>query len=164
MIEKIYYIDRRTGEKKEEKVYFESTLRFLYGSLFGKFVGKLVANLPLFSKFFGWWQRRGRTKKNIAPFISKYEVNHLEFDQTPDQYLSFDAFFIRKLKEGARPLASGVVIPADGRYLFYQNISSCDGFVVKGKKFSLARLLDSPLLAQAYDHGSMAIARLCPSD
>jgi phosphatidylserine decarboxylase len=61
-------------------------------------------------------------------------------------------------------MAEGVIIPADGRYLFYQNMADCDGFIVKGKKFFLEKLLGSASLAQTYARGSMAIARLCPSD
>lgn len=127
-------------------------------------MGIPLARLPFFSKFFGWWQRLPFTKKKIIPFIYKYEVDSSEFAHTPDLYCSFDAFFTRKLKENIRVLAEGVIAPADGRYLFYQNISICDGFVVKGKKFSLEKLLGSSSLASQYAHGSMAIARLCPSD
>ena len=56
------------------------------------------------------------------------------------------------------------VIPADGRYLFYPEVSKAEGFVVKGKKFDLKSLLQDAHLAKAYEHGSMVIARLCPSD
>ena len=67
-------------------------------------------------------------------------------------------------KKEARPLGSGPIVPADGRYLFYQNVATCDGFIVKGKKFSLETLVGSSAVASAYAEGSMAIARLCPSD
>lgn len=164
MIKKILYIDRRGGDEREEKVYFESALRFLYGSRLGRFLNKWIISLPVCSKFFGWLQRLPYTRKRIAPFILKYGVNEAELDQAPHLYGSFDAFFTRRLKEGARPLAPGIVAPADGRYLFYQDLSLCDGFVVKGKKFSLERLIGSAPLAEKYETGSMAIARLCPSD
>ena len=48
--------------------------------------------------------------------------------------------------------------------LVYQNIDKVDGFVVKGKKFSIAKLLQNNLLAASYEGGSMMIARLCPTD
>jgi phosphatidylserine decarboxylase len=163
-VDKIYYIDRRTGEKKEEKVYFEGALRFLYGSRLGKLLTEPLARLPIFSKLWGWCQRLASTRKKITPFILQYDVDPTEFEKPVEEYGSFDAFFTRKLKNGVRPLAAGAVIPADGRYLFYQNIESCEGFVVKGKKFSLEQLLKSSSLAKQYARGSMAIARLCPSD
>jgi phosphatidylserine decarboxylase len=39
-----------------------------------------------------------------------------------------------------------------------------DGFIVKGKKFSLETLLQDSDLAKQYANGSMVIARLCPTD
>jgi phosphatidylserine decarboxylase len=164
VIEKIYYIDRRSKKKMEEKIYFEAMLRFLYGSFFGKLIGKPIAYLSFFSKFLGWWQRRSFTKKKIEPFILKYGIYADEFEKNSSSFASFDDFFSRRLKKTARPLSEGAVIPADGRYLFYQDISSCNGFVVKNKKFSLEKLLNDSNLAQKYQTGSMAIARLCPSD
>lgn len=161
---KIYLIDRQTGEKKEELIYFGSILRFLYGSLLGKILGKCISIVPFFSHFSGWWQRRSLTRRHIAPFINKYCLNSTEFEKKPEEYASFDAFFTRKLKKEARPLADGVILPADGRYLVYQNVATCDGFVVKGKKFSLKKLLGNPKLAQHYAEGSMTIARLAPCD
>ena len=161
---RIFYIDRQSGETKEEQIYFESALRFLYGSYLGKLACKPIATLPIFSKFFGWWQSLSISKRKIAPFVSKFGIDPSEFKQTIDQYDSFNDFFTRQLKKEARPLASGAVIPADGRYLFYQNIATCDGFVIKGKKFSLEKLLGSAILANRYAEGSMAIARLAPID
>lgn len=161
---RIYFIDRKTKVLKEEIIYFEPALRFLYGSPLGKFFNLSIAHCALCSKITGWWQRLPFTKRKIAPFVQKYALDPSEFEKPLNDYSSFDAFFIRKLKKEARPLAEGAILPADGRYLFYQNIASCDGFVVKGKKFSLEKLLANRELANSYAQGSMAIARLAPCD
>jgi phosphatidylserine decarboxylase len=162
--DKIYFIDRITGQKTEEPIYFESALRFLYGSWFGKLVGWLLANFSLFSTLFGWWQRLSFSKKKILPFIQKYGLEASEFAESLTAYHSFDAFFTRKLKQTARPLALDAIIPADGRYLFYPNVAECDGFIVKGKKFSLETLLGDIQLAALFQFGSMVIGRLAPTD
>ncbi|MCC5832744.1 MAG: phosphatidylserine decarboxylase [Chlamydiales bacterium] len=160
----LLYIDRTTGETKQEAIYGESVLRFLYGSAFGRFVAKILSSTPLFSRLYGWWQTLSFTKSKIAPFVKKYAIDSAEFEKPLNAYPSFNAFFTRKLKPGVRPLADGIVLPADGRYLFYQNIAECDGIVVKGKKFELAQLLQDRELADAYQEGSMVLARLCPTD
>ncbi len=160
----IRYIDRQSGEERIEKVYCEPAIRFLYGSAFGRFFARIVAGVPLFSKLYGWWQSLPLTKRKIAPFVKKFELDPSEFALPLSAYSSFNAFFTRKLKPDARPISSGLILPADGRYFFYQNIATCAGFIVKGKKFSLARLLGDPALAPSYANGSMILARLCPTD
>ncbi len=162
--EKKYYIDRRTGELREEPIYCEAALRFLYGSKIGMSVGKLLAELPIFSRFLGWWYRRSWTKKKILPFVAQHGIDATECEKPIESYPSFDAFFVRTLKKESRPLAKGPIIPADGRYLFYQDAGACEDFVVKDKKFSIKKLVGLDSVANAYSQGSMVIARLSPSD
>ncbi|MCH9626828.1 MAG: Phosphatidylserine decarboxylase proenzyme 2 [Chlamydiales bacterium] len=160
----IRYLDRQSGELRTEKVYCEPAIRFLYGSPFGRFFARIVAGVPLFSKLYGWWQSLPLTKGKIAPFVKKFELDPGEFELPLSAYSSFNAFFTRKLKPEARPIGNGLILPADGRYFFYQNIETCDGFVVKGKKFSLEQILGDRALAHSYASGSMILARLCPTD
>jgi phosphatidylserine decarboxylase len=168
----LLYIDRLSRKICVEKVYGGALLQFLYGNskatnYAGKHFAYLLAKTAAFSKFFGWWKRQRWTKREVLPFIENYEVDPWEFAEAPASFHCFNDFFIRKLKPSARPIAEGdnvAIIPADGRYLFYQDVSLADGFVVKGKKFSLETFLDDAELAKKYQHGSMAIARLCPSD
>lgn len=168
----IIYLDRTTGNKEVEKVYGNTFLRFLYGDgLFSKLFGvplqHILSRIPFFSAFYGYLQNRPYSKKKVAPFIKNFDVKVAEFEQKPENFRSFNDFFIRKLKPEARPIASGddiAVIPADGRYYFYSHIDETEGFVVKGEKFHLSSLLDDAALASHYDRGAMIIARLCPAD
>lgn len=169
----ILFIDRSSHEKKIEKVYGAQALELFYGSqkspfkrIFGSILKNMITRLPFFSWGYGVLQKNPLSKKKIIPFIKEYEVDSSEF-QDPTSFSSFNDFFIRKLKPEARPIVSGnnrAAIPADGRYFFYQDISTCDGFIVKGKKFDLAKLLQDNHIAQKYAKGSMVMARLCPVD
>lgn len=128
---------------------------------------EIVSRVSLFSKAYGWWQSQPWTKSKVEPFIEKYHINDSEFVRRASSFKSFNDFFTRKLKTQARPIdgrRNVAVIPADARYWFYQDISEVDGFVVKGKKFDIGKLLNDSRLAEKYAKGSMAIARLCPSD
>jgi phosphatidylserine decarboxylase len=167
----IYYINRLTGLMEQEKVFGASAVNFVYGDgLLSRSVGTplgFIVRTSLFSALMGWWQRLPMTEKNIAPFIKEYGIDIAEFAEDPSTFHSFNDFFIRHLKPSARPMAPGddvAVIPADGRYYFYQRVDQCEGFVVKGEKFCLGALLRNDQLAQQYAKGSMVIARLCPSD
>lgn len=159
-------INRQNGEAFKEKVYFEGIIRFFYGkNRLGRWLAHITATFPLFSRFFGFLQKQPFSKRKIAPFIKKYGVDTSEFLNSVDTFDSFNDFFIRKLKSEARPLATTeAIIPADGRFLFYQDSEACDGFVIKGEKFSLATLLGSKALAKEYLGASMVIGRLCPTD
>lgn len=164
MKEPLIYIDRTTGELREEKVYHGTLLNFLYQNPFGKIFAHLISGNALFSRFYGWLQNFSFTKRKIAPFVKKFGINANEFELPIGAYPSFNAFFTRKLKREVRPLAKGFILPADGRYLFYQNLAECDSFVVKGKKFLLSELLKDGERAKAYLKGTMVLIRLCPSD
>lgn len=168
----IVYIDRKTGRKEVEKVYKNEALRFLYGDhwlsqYMSAAILPMIAKLPYFSQFYGFLQKQSSSAKKIRPFIHHFEVDESEFLDSVDSFSCFNDFFIRKLKPGARPIALGsnvAIIPADGRYYCYPDISQTDGFIVKGKKFCLEELLQSQELAKVYAEGSMVLARLCPSD
>jgi len=167
MKDTIRYIERSTGKLELEKVFGEQAIRFLYNHSFGSRLNRFIARTPLISKAFGWWQKQFWTRRAVIPFIEAYDVDADEFLDSPNSYRSFNDFFIRKLKPESRPIdqnTESAVMPADGRYLFFQNIAHTEGYIVKGKKFSLQSLLGDEELANQYARGSMVIARLCPTD
>lgn len=171
----IVYIDRETKKQEIEMIYGAQALQFLYGDSFlNKTVGKvmltLVSKSRCFSYLFGLWQKSPWTTRRIAPFIKKFNMNSDEFLQPIESYKSFNDFFIRKLKSEARPIAQNqgdkviAIIPADGRYLFFPRIHEAEGFLIKGEKFDLGKLLGDNNLSAKYEEGTMVIARLCPTD
>lgn len=168
----IIVYDRITRKSFVESVYKEGYLHFLYGNTLisrtlGRFILHLFVKKSLFSKLYGLIQKLPYSRKNIAPFIEKFQVDASEFISPPSCYKSFNDFFIRKLKPESRPIFSGerhAIIPADGRYLFYSDVQDCPFFSMKGKTFSLLSLLKDKNIAEKYSRASMVIARLCPYD
>lgn len=164
----VIYRERYTNQLVQEKIFGEKILRFLYSdSKIGKMLRHLISRSPIWSRLYGWWQKRSWTKHKVAPFIEKYDMDASEFVKSIPEFDSFNDFFIRKLKKEARPIASSdevLIMPADARYLAIPNITHSDGFIVKGEKFSLKSLLQDDSLAEGYEHGTMIMARLCPTD
>lgn len=168
----IRYIDRISRQEKTEQVYGKAFLEALYGSswksrILSMLFLPLFARLKFLSHLYGWFQKSKLSKSKINPFIRMYQIDTSEFLDPLDSFQSFNDFFIRKLKPSARPVASGndiAILPADGRYLVYENIHATLGFWIKGHKFSLEELLHNSTLAHKYTHGSMVIARLAPVD
>lgn len=163
----IEVVDRLTQTKETEKIYGGKSLHLLYTPPFSFFLQPLICRSAWVSQFYGWLQSKPKSQKKILPFIKKFEINTEEFTDPVETFRSFNDFFIRKLKPSARPIDSNpqkIIMPADGRYLFYPNIQETDGFVVKNQKFNLSSLLQDPQLAAKYEQGSLVIARLCPTD
>ncbi len=160
----IRYFDRQTKELQTEDVYGGFFLSFLYENPFGKIILPLVARSALFSKFYGWLQKRSASKRKVVPFVTKYQVDSSEFARQLDEFTSFNDFFTRKLKDGVRPLGKNAVLPADGRYLVIPNLRHAEGIWVKGKHFDLGELLQDETLSEKYRDGALLIARLCPVD
>ncbi len=168
----IIFFDRKTKKEEKEKVYGEFFIKLFYGSgavrrFFSFLLLPFFARLHFVSKFYGAFQKSAISRFKIKPFVQTYEIDASEFLDPVDSFASFNDFFIRKLKPECRPIAAGrntAILPADARYLVFQNIEEADGFWVKGKKFSLGELLGDGSLAKSYENGAMVIARLCPVD
>lgn len=84
---------------------------------------------------------------------------------------TFNEFFYRKLKEDARPVTNPndpgtIVSGADCRMMAFASITEATKLWIKGREFSVARLLGEAYREQAtrYNGGSLAIFRLAPQD
>lgn len=162
----IQYINRATGQIETEEVWKEELIRYFYGpTSLAKLLLYPLSGLPLISRLAGYYQTLPFTKKDIVPFITRYKIDATEFLEPVSSFSCFNDFFIRKLKPEARPISKDfAIIPADGRYLFYENIDTCPYIRVKGSKFTLSELLGSADLAKEFEGGSALIGRLCPTD
>jgi phosphatidylserine decarboxylase len=104
----------------------------------------------------------------IKHFIQRFHVN-MEEAAEPDyeKYQSFNKFFTRALRDGARTIAEGrcVISPADGAISQLGIIR--DGRIIqaKGQDFSVVELLAGhETLAHHFDEGSFTTIYLSPRD
>ncbi len=165
--EPIQFFNRRTGRLETEQIYGEGPLRWLYSSTSGRIALNAVAKRAFFSHLYGFAMDAARSTARIDPFIRTYGLDPEQFLLKPDAFASFNEFFCRELKPGARPVdqtPGAVVFPADGRHLAVPDVSAMDGFFVKGQKFDLPAFLGSPALAEKYARGTLVLSRLCPVD
>ncbi len=103
----------------------------------------------------------------IRRFIARYGVNMNEAaNPDPAAYPSFNEFFTRPLREGARPLADAAFIcPVDGAVSQCGPIAADQIFQAKGHSYSIAALLggDDSECAR-YENGAFATLYLSPRD
>ncbi|GAB4040118.1 MAG: archaetidylserine decarboxylase [Rubrivivax sp.] len=103
----------------------------------------------------------------IRWFIARYGVNMAEAEQPdPAAYPTFNQFFTRALKPGARPLASADwVCPVDGAISQFGAIEDGQIFQAKGHCYSATALVGGDAaLAAHFQRGSFATLYLSPRD
>jgi phosphatidylserine decarboxylase len=103
----------------------------------------------------------------IRWFVKRYNVNMAEA-ANPDiaSYPTFNEFFTRPLKPGARPLAAAAFIcPVDGAISQFGPIEKDQIFQAKGHSYSTTALVGGDAqLAAEFDNGSFATLYLSPRD
>ncbi len=105
----------------------------------------------------------------IRSIVSLYGVNMAEAKfQNLDHYASFNDFFTRELKEGARPMSQdsdAIVCPADGAVSQAGSVQEGKIFQAKGHHYTALELLGGDVeRAEAFKNGSFATIYLSPKD
>ena len=109
----------------------------------------------------------GVTQAAISRFVAHYGVDMSEAAE-PDitRYASFNDFFTRALRAGARPLADAdYVCPVDGAISQFGAIERDQIFQAKGHHYSTCALLaGDAALAAEFENGQFATIYLSPKD
>jgi phosphatidylserine decarboxylase len=104
---------------------------------------------------------------SIRAFVRAYDVDLNEAVVPDGGFDSFDAFFTRELRSGARTpdlRPNAIVSPADGRLEDLGPIDPDARFRVKGFEYTVAELLGSEAEAAAFHGGIFFIVYLSPRD
>jgi phosphatidylserine decarboxylase len=103
----------------------------------------------------------------IRKFVAHYRVDMSEAAE-PDieRYATFNEFFTRPLRQGARPIAPApFVCPVDAAISQFGPIEHDQIFQAKGHSYSTRALLGGDqALARRFDHGHFATLYLAPRD
>ena len=157
----VEYIDRATGEKVVEAVLGDKALRFAYETLLGRTLWCVLFGSRRVSAWLGRRYDRPESRGRIAALTSLPGCRWEEAAKPVSEYESFNAFFTRRLKPGARPLGEGLTSPADGRVRLYLDADADSPFPLKGATRSLRTVFDGEAPAGRYD---IAVVRLAPVD
>ncbi|KTD66343.1 archaetidylserine decarboxylase [Legionella spiritensis] len=103
----------------------------------------------------------------IKRFIAKYGVDMSEArEENPENYPTFNDFFIRRLKSGIRPIAdASVVSPVDGIVSELGSVKQGQLLQAKGRFYDVGEFLGcEPALFQPFINGCFATLYLSPKD
>jgi phosphatidylserine decarboxylase len=98
-------------------------------------------------------------------YCRAYQVNMDEAEGHLGSYPSFDAFFTRPLKKGARRISPDpVVSPSDGKLSCLGRIDTGAQIHVKGQLYEAGELIGDEQDAKRYSGGQFAVVYLAPGD
>lgn len=105
----------------------------------------------------------------VADAVQRFYVSAFDVDMSEalesGPYPSFDAFFTRPLRAGARPIAEvALVSPADGLLSASGPVDAHARIRVKSQAYEVAELVGDPADAKRYRGGSFAVVYLSPRD
>lgn len=167
--------DRITGQINEERmsVYVRLGIRLLYKGLKSrdmekKRIRKLLKGLSFKQ---GVKFDDPASKAEIVKFIQFHQLDMTEVKYPIESFKTFNEFFYRELKPDARPCSAPdnpriIVSPADSRSVVFNRMDEATKIWVKGREFTIERLLGSayPEDAKRYTNGALGIFRLAPQD
>ncbi|KAL2071140.1 hypothetical protein VTL71DRAFT_12375 [Oculimacula yallundae] len=167
--------DRITGQINEERmsVYVRLGIRLLYKGLKSrdmekKRIRKLLRGLSFKQ---GVKYDDPASASEIQSFINFHQLDMSEVLLPIEKFKSFNEFFYRQLKPDARPCSAPdnpriIVSPADSRSVVFNRMDEATKIWVKGREFSIERLLGNayPQDAERYKSGALGIFRLAPQD
>ena len=158
--------NRQTRRVEAERVPGQQLLGWCYGHPFGRRLSDWVVSRPIFSRIYGWPLHQRWSRRQIETFVRQYQVDMSEVEIPSGGFQSFNDFFIRRLKPGARPLPpdpAAVISPADSR-LRVLDLNQETILQVKGVSLTLSQLLGTGTAAQAFSRGLCLQFRLAPCD
>lgn len=167
MGEPIWLYNRQSGQLETEQVYAQSSMDFLYGTRRGRLLERwLVSQRPVSWLYGRLRERPDPGQKAIRAFVEQYNIDLEELAQPLESFVSFQEFFVRHLRPGARPLPSdphALMACADARLLALPLKRECL-LPVKGRALNLDELLRNRSLAQQFSGGLALVFRLAPVD
>ncbi|KAJ7737768.1 phosphatidylserine decarboxylase-domain-containing protein [Mycena maculata] len=166
--------DRLTGQLQEEKmqVYVRLGIRLLYKGMKSRMEGGRARRLLK-----SWSIKQGlkydspESAREIPTFIEFHKLKVEEIRDPLSSFKTFNQFFYRKLKPSARPVEQPddpyrLVSAADCRLMTFESVTEATRLWIKGREFTVARLLGEAYKheAERYSGGALAIFRLAPQD
>ncbi|KAJ3683235.1 hypothetical protein LUZ60_013462 [Juncus effusus] len=171
----ILVYDRRTKRLVEEIIDGKIVLsmRAIYQST----VGLALINAGVKDLLQNLSEKQGKqmssleSAKDIPKFIEFFQdqINMDEVKYPLEHFKTFNEFFVRELKDGARLIASPerdeiAVCAADCRLMAFDSITESTRLWIKGRKFSIEGLLGKDNCSDSLKNGSLVIFRLAPQD
>lgn len=157
-------VERYSGKLIKEKILAHFWLEAIYSHPLLKGWCPRLFSTKWIARLVALYETSSLSRRAARSFIHHFDIDLYDFEQPKEGYPSFDAFFTRALKKGARKIDSAdLILPCDGRYKAYNDSSQLKLFKVKNEEFSLSALL-GPADDPHFHGGAILFGRLAPVD
>lgn len=134
----------------------------LYRSTIGRFILRIIT-AAFISEIAGRLLDSRLSVVAIKPFVKRNKIDMTDF--VVEDWNSFNEFFTRRVKSGARLINKGknvLISPCDGLLTVY-DIDDKTVMKIKNSYYTVGTLLEDKKLAEEYKEGKCLVFRLTPS-
>lgn len=152
--------ERERKQYIEDKSKSSSMLKFLYNTVIGRILLKLIFTRKTVSNIYGFYMKSRLSKAKIDKFIEKHNIDLEEYEKT--EYKNFNEFFIRQIKKENRPVNMNknvLIAVADGKLKRYK-ITEDLKLHIKNSIYSIEELVEDTEIIKRYAGGECLIIRL----
>jgi phosphatidylserine decarboxylase len=155
-----------TKALEKEQVPGGGFLSLFYGSAWGRFITDALWSRMFVSRIYGLPSYMSWSRRCIDAFVRQNDVPMDEVAVPAGGFTSFNDFFIRRLKPGARPLPTdpeALIAPADSRLKTF-SLNSQTILDIKGHRLTVTDLVVSDEVVPQFSDGVCLQFRLAPRD
>jgi phosphatidylserine decarboxylase len=161
------YFDRYRGQIIYDPIFAGNFLNWSYNTKLGTIFTNIFFRQKIVSQLYGWWHKKGWSKKKLKSFVASMNINMEESLCTMDEFKCFNDFFTRRIDLYFRPVKKDqhvCVSPCDGRVLVFPEIFPDQEFRIKLSNFNLTNFLQDESLVNSFSGGSMFVSHLYLTD
>ena len=147
------YFDLENNKYVEYKD--SKSLKFLYNTLFGRSVLKIITNKRI-ANIYAKYMNSSFSKYKMKRFIKKNNINIDEYIKK--EYKSFNDFFIRRIKPNKRSISDGLIAVCDSKLSVY-DIDKDSKFYIKNSIYTTEELIQKKC-----NYKYALVFRLCVDD
>lgn len=136
--------------------------KFLYRTFIGRLILKILTR-PFLSRLVGKYKDSAASAKSVKKFVKKNGIDMSCYEEC--EFKSFNDFFTRKIKDGARPIdcePTHLIAPCDGKLSVYTADENGE-YAIKKSVYKLKDLIGEEN-ADAFRGGTLLVFRLAVDD
>ncbi len=155
------FYSRKLKKLKTEFDKDAKKLEFLYSSVLGRVLLKLIFQNAWFSRISGIYYNSVFSKRALIKFVSQHKLPYTLNEI--NKFKSFNAFFTRKEQHAFNCLPLSLISPAQA-YLSVYTINNALSIYIKGRKYSIKQLLKNTYDSTVFANGTCLVYRLTLTD